>query len=157
MLSADGWVLALRRYFMLIVPAHLVWEFLQLPLYTIWHEGTANEILFAVVHCTGGDILIASSTLLLSLLLAGSGWPENRDAFRRIAAMTVAFGVGYTVFSEWLNTEVQENWAYAEAMPVLPVIGTGLSPLLQWVVIPSLGFWWVARAIGSRSPGQADR
>ncbi len=46
--------------------------------------------------------------------------------------------VGYTVFSEWLNVRVRRSWAYAELMPVLPVVGTGLSPLLQRIVIAGL-------------------
>jgi len=34
------------------------------------------------------------------------------------------------------------NWAYSEFMPTLPVTGTGLSPLAQWIVIPLIAFWW---------------
>ena len=140
-----AWLPALRRYFAVVVPAHLVWEFLHLPLYTLWHEGSAGEIVFAALHCTGGDVLIATSTLVLALLLAGPGWPLRREAFARVAALTVAFGVGYTIFSEWLNIEVREAWAYADAMPVVPMIDTGLTPLLQWLVIPSLALWWAGR------------
>jgi hypothetical protein len=31
------------------------------------------------------------------------------------------------------------------AMPMLPVIGTGLSPLAQGIVIPIAAFWWARR------------
>jgi hypothetical protein len=27
-------------------------------------------------------------------------------------------------------------------MPKLPLIGTGAAQLLQWILIPSLAFWW---------------
>jgi len=30
-------------------------------------------------------------------------------------------------------------------MPVIPVIGVGLSPIAQWIILPSLAFWWAAR------------
>ena len=64
--STDGISLtALRRYFSVIIPANLIWEFAHMPLYTIWNEGTWGEIVFAAVHCTGGDILIAMSALVL--------------------------------------------------------------------------------------------
>ena len=56
-------------------------------------------------------------------------WPAR--AHRRVAALTIGFGAGYTVFSEWLNTVVRKSWAYSDLMPAVPVIGTGLSPLLQ--------------------------
>src|SRR5206468_3567449 len=53
------WLSALRRYFLASAAGNLVWEFAQLPLYTIWYQGSVREIAFAAVHCTGGDVLIA--------------------------------------------------------------------------------------------------
>ena len=32
-------------------------------LYTLWHEGTWRDIAFAAIHCTGGDVAIATATL----------------------------------------------------------------------------------------------
>lgn len=144
----DDWLRALRRYFVVVAAGNLVWEFLQLPLYTLWSTDTLGQIIFAALHCTGGDLLIAASTLLGSLLLFGAGWPAAGPAFRRVAVSTILLGVGYTVFSEWLNVSVRGNWAYSELMPVLPPLGTGLSPLLQWAVVPVLGFWRARLTIG---------
>lgn len=153
---AGDWLPALRRYFAFVIPAHFAWEFAHIPLYTIWREGTAGEIVFAVFHCTGGDALIATSTLVLALLFAGAGWPEDRGAFRRVAALTIVFGVGYTIFSEWLNIVIRAAWAYTELMPVVPVIDTGLTPLLQWIAIPTAGFWWAASAARAREEFRTD-
>lgn len=137
---------ALRRYFALIVPFHLVWEFAHMPLYTLWKTGTPGEILFAAVHCTGGDVLIATGTLLIALLFVGSGWPRTRPARSRVPTIAIVLGLGYTIYSEWLNIVVRAAWAYSQLMPTVPVIGTGLSPLLQWLVVPAAGFWWAHRA-----------
>jgi hypothetical protein len=135
------WLHALRRFLIFIAVANLVWEFAQLPLYTLWYEGTAGEIIFAAVHCTGGDVLIASASFLLAVLLvARPSWPE--ETYLRVAVLTIAFALPYTVFSEWLNTEIRGSWAYADLMPVVPVIGAGLSPVAQWIVIPIAAFWW---------------
>lgn len=141
----DLWLRALRRYLLAVVPLHLVWEVAQLPLYTIWWEGTFAEIRFAVLHCTGGDALIAITSLVVALLLFGRRWPSGRGTYRRVAGATVLIGVGYTAFSEWLNTTVREAWAYTEMMPVIPPLDAGLSPILQWIVIPLAGFWWARR------------
>lgn len=141
-------LLSLRRYFSVIALLNLVWEFAHMPLYTIWSTGTVGEIVFAAVHCTGGDILIAMSTLMLSLLVFGIGWPLDGVAVRRVIVSTLILGVGYTVFSEWLNIVVREAWAYSELMPIVPVIDAGLSPLLQWVVVPALAFAWALRPFG---------
>ena len=137
-----SFVSTLRRYFSVIAGGNLVWEFAHMPLYTLWNTGTVGEIVFAAVHCTGGDILIALSALMLSLLIFGAGWPLTRSAVYRVVGFTMVTGVGYTVFSEWLNIVVREAWAYSDLMPIVPVIDAGLSPLLQWIVIPGLAFAW---------------
>ena len=108
-------------------------------------SGTPGEKAFAVVHCTGGDLLIALACLALALVLAGKpAWPVRTH--RRVAVLTTGFGVAYTVFSEWLNIVVREAWAYSDLMPVVPVIDTGLSPLLQWVAVPLLALHLARRA-----------
>ena len=138
--GATTWLAALRRYIAFVAVANLLWEVAQLPLYTIWQKGSAREIAFAAVHCTGGDVLIAGTTLLGALLLCGnSHWPRER--YLAIAALTLFAGLGYTAFSEWLNTSVRSSWTYSESMPTLSAIGIGLSPLAQWIIIPAVGFW----------------
>ncbi len=135
----------LTRYFLIIAPAHLLWEFLHLPLYTLWDTGSASEILFAVLHCTGGDLLIAAGALALAILLLGQrSWPDQH--FLRVVIAAVVFGLAYTVFSEWLNVDIRRTWAYKESMPRLPMLGTGLTPALQWLMVPTLGFWFAYKA-----------
>lgn len=112
-----------------------------MPLYTLWEEGTANEIFFAIVHCTGGDLLIAMSALLGSLfLLDKDTWPKEPAISVYVVALLI--GIVYTVFSEWLNVEVRQSWAYTEVMPVLPWIGTGMTPILQWIVVPTAAYYF---------------
>jgi hypothetical protein len=48
----------------------------------------------------------------------------------RVAALTIGFGAACTVFSEWMNVVARQTWACSDLMPIVPVIGTGLSPLL---------------------------
>lgn len=143
--TGSRWLRALRSYFLVTALGHLVWEFAHMPLYTLWNTGTRGEIIFAGVHCTGGDLLIASATLLLALLIVGhSDWPKK--TFVPVAIIVVMSGVGYTVFSEWLNIVVRKSWAYNDAMPIVPWLGAGLSPLLQWFVVPTLALWWARKS-----------
>ena len=144
-----AWLGAMRRYLVFIAGANLLWEASQLPLYTVWQVGTLREKVVAVVHCTGADILIAVTSLVLALIVFGSGWPLAVSARWRVTAAALALGVGYTVFSEWLNVTVRETWAYSKLMPIVPLIGLGLSPLAQWIVIPLIGFWWSTRSPSS--------
>ena len=140
-LEAAPWLAVLRRYVAFILPANLTWEFAQLPLYTIWYDGSWRDIVVAAVHCTAGDVLIAASALLVALLLAaGPLWPLA--GYARVAAVAVIFAVAYTIYSEWLNTEIRGFWAYTIAMPTLPLIGSGVAPLMQWLLVPVFAFWW---------------
>ena len=61
----------------------------------------------------------------------------------------VILGVGYTNLSECLNVQILRRWSYTAAMPVLPLIGTGLTPLFQWVVVPGLSFAVIGYRDGS--------
>ncbi|MGR3499173.1 MAG: hypothetical protein ACU0E9_09805 [Limimaricola soesokkakensis] len=143
--ATPDWLGVLRRYFLFSLIGHLLWEVAHIPLYTIWTEGSAGEIIFAIVHCTGGDLMIAFSTLLVALFLFGrSEWPRQRSI--PVLMATVVMGVGYTIFSEWLNIVVREAWAYRDIMPVIPVIDAGLTPFLQWLVVPTAAY------LGATSP-----
>jgi hypothetical protein len=108
-------------------------------------------LVFAAVHCTGGDVLITLSTIILTLLIfGGPDWPRAHKG--RVLAAAILFGIGYTIFSEWLNIEIREAWTYRDLMPVIPVIDAGLSPILQWVIIPIAAYtyatgWWPWRRI----------
>ena len=140
----NDWLRALRRYMAAVAPANLVWEFAHMPLYTLWETGTASAIVFATLHCTGGDILIALASVMLALILAGqASWP--RSGSRRIVAIAVVLGLSYTLFSEWLNIEIRQSWAYGEVMPVIPLVDASLTPVLQWIIVPLAAFWWASR------------
>ena len=138
---------AILRYVLLAMTANLAWEVVQLPLYAIWQSATTGELVYAVVHCTIGDFIILAVTFLLALLLAGDpAWPKRR--YGRVGALATLLGVIYTVFSEWVNVAVLRSWTYAPAMPLLPPLGTGLLPVLQWLVIPPsalFGAWLATR------------
>jgi hypothetical protein len=120
--------------------------------YTIWTTGTAREQALAVVHCTGGDMLIAAASLLAALLLIGTReWPAR--GFGRVAVVAIILGVAYTAFSEWLNVSVRGSWAYSEWMPVIPLGSAriGLSPLAQWIIVPAAAFL-ASRKTGRQLP-----
>ena len=143
-ITGPYWLSALRRFAVITFLGHLIWEAAHIPLYTIWVEGTWGEIIFAAVHCTGGDLLIAMSSILLALFFFGTGsWPQRR-VYPVLGAMMV-MGLGYTVFSEWLNIEVREAWAYREIMPVIPIIDAGLTPMLQWIFVPLAAYFGAVR------------
>ena len=128
----------LVNYLGLTAMLQLLWEVLQLPLYTLWYDSSTSAIAYAVVHCTAGDVLIAGFSFLgAHILLRAGDWPESR--YRQAASVSILLGVTYTAFSEWNNTVVTHSWAYSNWMPTL--WGIGLSPIAQWLIIPAFAFW----------------
>jgi hypothetical protein len=69
----------------------------------------------------------------------------NRSRFVvRYAAARLALRLGWELVQLLLYTV----WDYADAMPRVPPLGTGLAPLLQWLVAPPVAL----RLAGRRAP-----
>ena len=125
---------------MLSGPLQLLWEIAQFPLYTVWHEGDWSFILYGLVHCTLGDLLILLSIFwLVSILNRSRHWIFS-PSMPNIVLFTV-IGLAYTIFSEILNTRIKGTWGYTELMPIVPVIEIGGMPFLQWLLIPPVSIW----------------
>lgn len=132
------WLPAIRLYIGASLILNFVWEFSHMPLYTLWVDGTALQILMYGLHCTIGDLIIACIALTFSLIALGSAhWPQQR--FLPVATSTVFIGFSYTLYSEWHSITVSGAWAYRDAMPTIFEIG--VTPLLQWIVIPMIIFY----------------
>lgn len=144
--SRAAWRLLGLRFVPIFALLNVLWEVAQLPLYTLWSEANAGGIAFALAHCTVGDLLIGMSALMLALILTRAGEPGTWNRLALIIIATV-IGTGYTIFSEWMNTRWLEAWTYSPSMPTLPVLGTGLAPLLQWLVLPGAGLMLALRGV----------
>lgn len=147
---------AFKRYLLVIAIGNAAWEAAQLPLYTLWQNGTPRQITVAVLHCTAGDIAIAAVTLTVALLLGGTpGWPETRRL--RTTIVSLVSGIGYTTYSEYVNTPPHgATWACSDYMPTLPWFGIGAAPLAQWLIVPLLALAWATKMFAARATIAAD-
>lgn len=139
-----AWRFVFARYLIVFTPISLFWEIAHLPLYTLWAQAPPVALAYAVIHCTLADMLIAVLALLAALVATRAG-PLERWRWRRLGGVAVGFGLAYTAFSEWFNTAVRMNWAYSEWMPLTPLIALGVSPLLQWLLVPVAALAWARR------------
>ena len=129
------------RYLAFVACANLGWEALQMPFYTLWQAGAPAAIAANVVVCTAIDTLIALGALTMAILLfRGSAWPAH--GYSQIALAAGVFGIAYTIASERVNVEILSTWAYSEHMSVVPLVDVGVTPIIQWIVIPIAAFWW---------------
>jgi len=128
-------------YVLVSTPLFGLWEVLQLPLYTIWREEGLGPSLRAALHCTAGDAVIASMSMLASLSIAAR-WSRLRS-FGGVAAAVVILGMLATATLEILSVRWLGRWDYSSLMPVEPFSGVGLAPLAQWLVIPIVSLWLI--------------
>lgn len=80
-----------------------------------------------------------------SLVVRHRGWLLT-DA-RLPWLIFLATGIAVTIVFEYLATGMLQRWTYAPTMPTLPLVGTGLAPLLQWLLLPPLALRLTAKHI----------
>lgn len=113
------------------------WEMVQTPLYDDVSRKTYLQILISRLHCTLGDVLILLGAYWIVAWFAHSRYWVTLFRPQYLLIFTL-LGLGYTLFSEWLNVDIRSAWGYSPLMPRLPLIGTGLIPFLQWLILPPM-------------------
>ena len=124
------------------------WETLQAPLFVGMGEAPYSEAIRGCLRATLGDVVIMLLAYwIVSLTIRNRRWVLAP----RAAHLTgfIALGVLITAVIEWLATRGHwiGSWSYSAGMPVVPGVGIGLSPLLQWVIVPPLVVWFVRRQL----------
>lgn len=114
---------------------HTAWEMWQIPFFKGMSEARHGDAVLACTQAAFGDALIALFAFVFSALtFRKMDWflmPSKKPLF-----VYLSVGLIVTIIFEFLATEIWNRWAYNSRMPTLPFIGTGLTPLLQWIVIP---------------------
>ena len=136
------------------------WEVLQAPLFEGMATAPHSAVVGACLQATLGDAVIM---LLAHASVAAVTWRRRwlLVPSRCEVAGFIVVGVAMTAVIEWLATRGHwaQTWAYSAEMPVIPGIEIGLSPLLQWVIVPPMALWFVRRLSarpGARKPPQAS-
>jgi hypothetical protein len=123
---------------------HFAWEILQAPLFASLSNTDHFIGITICLKATFGDVAIALAAFWCAALVGKSrSWFLSTDSRATVAYF--AIGLLATVGLEYLNTQVAGRWTYSGVMPLLPVLGTGLSPILQWVFVPIFVLWYMRR------------
>lgn len=124
------------------------WEILQAPLFEQMADAPHWEAIKTCSRATLGDAAIMLAAYWAVAATRGNrNWIARPDTasvllFAALGELTTAIIERLALAGFWL-----ESWTYSAAMPTLPGIGVGLSPLLQWLVLPLLVVWFVKRQI----------
>lgn len=119
---------------------HFVWEFVQAPTYAGMVEMNHWAGIKLCMSATFGDVGFALTAFWITAATAKSrSWIFSPTQMNHIVFLAV--GILLTIGFEYYYTQISLRWTYSELMPLVPPFGTGLSPLLQWIVIPLCVIW----------------
>lgn len=114
------------------------WEVAQTPLYAPHFDGVWGLIL---VHlkASGGDVLMVGIILILNAVIFRKwswfcGFNKNKIILTVFWGFILAAGVEFYALST-------NRWGYNDLMPIIPILNVGLTPTLQMMILPTLGFW----------------
>jgi hypothetical protein len=122
------------------------WEFLQVPFFQAMPDMPHWEAVEFCTRAAVGDAAIAVVAFWCAAA-AGSSRQWIRWPTLRTTAAFLAAGLAITLVFERLATGTLDRWTYSEMMPIVPVVGVGLVPLVQWTVLPLLVVWFVRRQL----------
>lgn len=100
---------------------------------------SAGPLLFRLRHCLPMAAVDAVWTLALcgtSLMLV----PRSGCQSRYFATLG-ALGALTATWLEW-RALAEGRWTYNALMPIVPVVGVGLWPVMQMALLPCLATWW---------------
>jgi hypothetical protein len=113
---------------------HFAWEMAQHNLYLQIQSMPFWRATAWCARATAGDLVITTIAFSAAAMSGGLHWPLIR---RRLSPALIFLTVGIIITIGYEIYAVSTGrWAYDERMP--HIFGIGLSPLLQWIVIPLL-------------------
>tara|TARA_R110002124_G_C8847463_1_gene506064 strand:+ start:316 stop:849 length:534 start_codon:yes stop_codon:yes gene_type:complete len=115
---------------------NLIWELAHGPLYQGFKYDFSHISL-----CTLASITDMLTLLLLffvfSLVLRNVYWIEKLS-FSNVLLLMLVGALSSTFVEIWhIN---REDWLYAESMPLIPIVKAGVSPVLQFTILPIIIF-----------------
>lgn len=125
---------------------NFVWEFWQVPFFAGIQDAPHWQAIKVCTRATFGDVAI-----IMAAYWAAAAFAKNRLWLMRPSkfnlAIFLSLGVVITIFIEHYSITTG-RWEYADIMPIIPIIGVGVSPLLQWIIVPLLTLNLSRRMIG---------
>jgi len=124
--------------FIVAVLLNYLWELAQAPLY-VGLEGYNSAVFW---HCfvasLGDGIMVLIIAATGQVILRRRDWFEQPGASGYIVML--ATGLVLAVLVESVALHLLGRWQYMERMPIVPMLGLGLVPIAQMLILPPLIF-----------------
>lgn len=119
---------------LLTLTLHFAWEVAQSSLFLPMRSLPFWPAILLCARAAAGDLVITAIAFAAAAMSGAMHWPlRQRRRYPALIFLTIGIliTIGYEIYA--LSAGL---WAYAAQMPQL--LGIGLTPLLQWIVIPLL-------------------
>jgi hypothetical protein len=130
------------------------WEMLQAPLFENMEEGQFWEV---TKHCSTaslGDVVILLSCYWTISLLSKKNRSWIIKPSRREITWFLTLGLLITIVFELLAIRALDLWKYKTSMPT--IFSIGLSPLLQWIILPLALLYFLRRFYPLKDPAKEE-
>lgn len=136
--SANHWR-AIGMFFAASFLLHLFWENLQAPLYQGYSSFNQHFWICLKAAATGDMLIMLTIYAALAFHYRDFVWVANYASYSHPITwiLAVMIGIFLATSYEFWAVYVAHRWVYA-GMPLVPIIGVGLTPILQMIVVPLL-------------------
>jgi signal transduction histidine kinase len=116
---------------------NFAWEIIQGPFYKDFTY-SISHIAFCGLASIADAIMVLLIYFVLAIVYKDPLWIKHINLQRTLILILIG-GIG-AILSEMRHLSL-DNWSYASSMPVLPFVNAGLSPVLQFMLLPVLIFY----------------
>jgi hypothetical protein len=111
---------------------NLAWELIQLPLYknAVYNF---SHIAFCALATIADVLMVLLLYFGFALILKNLFWIQHVKLYQ--VAIVVLIGGAGAVLSEMRHLSLG-SWAYDDSMPLIPLVNVGISPVLQFMLLP---------------------
>ncbi len=114
---------------------NLLWEAIQAPLFVFDQQSSTFLLTGCLLFCSGVDAFMTlTSYCALSVVARSRYWFLARRLSHWVSF--VGIGLVLALASEYTAIHYRNLWQYSERMLVVPGLDIGLTPILQWLILP---------------------
>jgi len=113
---------------------NFIWEFTQGPLYK-GYKYDWEHISFCMLASIADMLMVLILLFSFGLIYKNVYWINSMDLNKVLLLVFVGFSGA--ILAEVFHT-MRGDWSYTDAMPLLPVVEVGVSPVLQFMILPWL-------------------
>ena len=116
---------------------NFIWELIQIPLYKRSFY-SIEHIAFCALASVADVIMLLLLYFGFTLIFRNLLWIKHLK-WQRIVIVSLIGGAGAALAEIWHLSS--GNWEYATSMLIIPIVDVGISPVLQFMILPLLVYF----------------